>query len=251
MFGVLMLMLFSGNPLIFLFFASLFLLATAYEWAALILPEKYYSSFAYAAVIFIEVCFLFQYADQYYVIFSIVGWGSALLFMLVQPRPLPQANHAHRLFLSLLGLLLLPAFALAIKSIFFKSEPIMVLNLFILIASHDTGAYFSGNRWGKKKIAPFLSPNKTYMGAMGGLGLTLAAALLLGTLRSEPLYQWMIYGTVIAIFAFIGDLFESLIKRLNRKKDSGHILPGHGGVLDRLDSAIACAPFFAYLIQIF
>jgi len=113
----------------------------------------------------------------------------------------------------------------------------------------DTGAYFVGMRWGKHKLAPRISPNKSVEGALGGL---VAAALVTGYLDSRlqiGLVPGWILGLLIALAAMTGDLFESALKREAGVKDSGWILPGHGGVLDRIDSLLFAAPAIYYLVR--
>lgn len=111
----------------------------------------------------------------------------------------------------------------------------------------DIGAYFSGKRWGKTKLAPRVSPGKTWEGVAGALVLTsiwaVLGAYMLGLDKNQFGYFVMIC-VVTAGFSVVGDLFESLFKRLAKVKDSGQLLPGHGGVLDRIDSVTAGAPVF-------
>ena len=113
----------------------------------------------------------------------------------------------------------------------------------------DTGAYFTGMLWGRHKLAPRISPKKSIEGAIGGL---LAAALVTGYVNSllqlRLLPGWLL-GLVIGLAAIIGDLFESALKREAGIKDSGWILPGHGGVLDRIDSLLFTVPAVYYLIR--
>jgi phosphatidate cytidylyltransferase len=127
-----------------------------------------------------------------------------------------------------------------------------VLFLLIMIAAADTGAYFSGRLWGRHKLAPQISPGKTWEGVLGAIAATLVIALS-GALwfQVEPLYWMMFVGICLltVLFSIIGDLFESMIKRQKGVKDSGNLLPGHGGVLDRIDSLTAAAPLFLLGLQ--
>lgn len=115
----------------------------------------------------------------------------------------------------------------------------------------DTGAYFAGRRIGGPKIAPKISPNKTWAGLIGGM---LAASLVMGgmavcvQLAHAPFY--FVFGAVMAIIAQMGDFFESHLKRRAGVKDSGHIIPGHGGILDRIDGVLTALPFFAIFVLI-
>lgn len=117
-----------------------------------------------------------------------------------------------------------------------------LLYVLLLVWSADTGAYFAGRAFGRHKLAPRVSPGKTWEGAVGGLlGVTVLAVLaapLLGAQRPVLL----VVSLVIGCFSIVGDLIESLFKRHAGLKDSGRLIPGHGGLLDRVDSILAAAP---------
>ncbi|NYZ62605.1 phosphatidate cytidylyltransferase [Luteimonas deserti] len=124
----------------------------------------------------------------------------------------------------------------------------LLLALAIVWAT-DTGAYFAGRRFGRRKLAPRISPNKTVEGLMGGVAagvlVAVAFAPLAGaTVAQLPLVALVAVLTVLA--SVVGDLFESLLKRHAGAKDSGTLIPGHGGVLDRIDSVLAALPVFAF-----
>ena len=117
---------------------------------------------------------------------------------------------------------------------------------FALAWSVDTAAYFAGQTLGSNKLAPRLSPAKTWEGVAGGICAGLAVGLALAwTLDFGSLWEWSVVAFAMSIVAVFGDLFESAIKRASGAKDSGALLPGHGGVLDRIDSTIAVVPLFA------
>ncbi|MDO4224553.1 MAG: phosphatidate cytidylyltransferase [Bergeyella zoohelcum] len=121
--------------------------------------------------------------------------------------------------------------------------------LFVLIWSSDSFAYFSGRLFGKHKMAPTISPKKTWEGFAGGVLLTLILGFFIEKNYPDLRGNWLIVGLLTAIFAPLGDLVESQLKRTFKVKDSGNIIPGHGGILDRLDSFIICAPvLYLYFI---
>jgi phosphatidate cytidylyltransferase len=126
--------------------------------------------------------------------------------------------------------------------------PWLVVALMMLIWIADSLAFFSGRRWGRRKLAPALSPGKTYAGVYGALlGAAVWGAVLAGLL-ALPLDRALllvILCAMVAAVSVVGDLFESLMKRRRGLKDAGRLLPGHGGVLDRIDSMTAAAPLFA------
>ncbi|HSH43651.1 MAG TPA: phosphatidate cytidylyltransferase [Arenicellales bacterium] len=129
-----------------------------------------------------------------------------------------------------------------------RVEPAAALMLFLLVWSADSAAYFAGRSWGRRRLAPAISPGKTIEGMLGALAAALVvAAVFLAWWRPEAgmaagLALWSFFVVLVSI---AGDLFESNWKRLGSVKDSGSLLPGHGGVLDRIDSMTAAAPFFA------
>ena len=114
----------------------------------------------------------------------------------------------------------------------------------------DVFAYAVGSTVGKHPLAASVSPGKTWEGAAGGLAASIVFALIVSTLFNLPLSYWqmIIAGIIIGIFSQIGDLVESLLKRNMNAKDTGHLLPGHGGILDRIDSHLLIAPVAYYLI---
>lgn len=135
----------------------------------------------------------------------------------------------------------------------------LLLAVFVIIWVNDTFAYLTGSLLGKHKLSPKISPNKSWEGLIGGLVGTWGVALLIYWLEAYAknsyipftATQWLALGTAIMIFGTLGDLFESLIKRTVGVKDSGNIMPGHGGLLDRLDSVLFATLPAAVLIAIF
>ena len=129
---------------------------------------------------------------------------------------------------------------------------LLLLAIFIFIWVNDTGAYLVGSRWGKRRLAPSISPKKSVEGSIGGLLLVLLSAVILRLLLFPEL-SWLrilLIAAVVAIFGTIGDLFESSLKRRAGVKDSGKLIPGHGGILDRIDSLLLAVPA-VYLLLAF
>ncbi|HEY1037850.1 MAG TPA: phosphatidate cytidylyltransferase [Bacteroidia bacterium] len=126
----------------------------------------------------------------------------------------------------------------------------IILGMLLLIWSNDTFAYLVGSFIGKNKMFERISPGKTWEGTIGGGILTIAASFLIYKFLGKlDLMDWIIVSVIVVIFGTLGDLVESMLKRSVGVKDSGKIMPGHGGILDRFDSLIMVAPFvFLYLI---
>ncbi|MDG6772999.1 phosphatidate cytidylyltransferase [Thiomicrorhabdus sp. ZW0627] len=130
------------------------------------------------------------------------------------------------------------------------SAEILLMSMFI-VWSMDTGAYFTGRRFGKTKLAQYVSPGKTWEGVWGGVVLAFIISLIglywIQPTLSLPVSLFAAITAVIALISVMGDLFESVLKRQMGVKDSGSILPGHGGILDRIDSLLIALPLF-YLL---
>lgn len=129
---------------------------------------------------------------------------------------------------------------------------LLIMGIFVLIWVNDSFAYLVGSLIGRTKLFTAVSPKKTIEGTLGGFVFTMGAAFILG--KYEPIIsplQWMVLAAVIVIFGTLGDLIESKFKRSAGVKDSGAIIPGHGGMLDRLDSMVFAAPFAYLTLNIF
>lgn len=161
---------------------------------------------------------------------------------------------ANKVIVSLFGLILLPAFFISLMSIrsvgyledFYRGGQLLLF-MFCIIWAADTGAYIAGKAFGKNKLAPVVSPNKTWEGALGGFLLSVVVAWVGALLLQLEVESWLVFSLVaimLAAMSVIGDLFESALKRVANIKDSGNLLPGHGGLFDRLDSTIVVAPLF-------
>lgn len=154
----------------------------------------------------------------------------------------------------LLGALFISIFVVSMIKFRLEFSPgVLLMSLFVVWAI-DTGAYFSGRRFGKNKLAVFVSPGKTWEGVYGGALLAFIVALIgIYLVQPEIRFHYVLFAFIsamIAIFSIYGDLFESVLKRQADLKDSGSILPGHGGILDRIDSLIIAIPMF-YLLWSF
>lgn len=126
--------------------------------------------------------------------------------------------------------------------------PLEILLILLLVWVADTGAYFVGRAWGRRKLAPDISPGKTWEGAVGGTAAALLYAIILGTFIEGLFWvPYLLAAALLAVLSIVGDLFESAAKRQAAVKDSGALLPGHGGVLDRIDSATAALPAAALI----
>jgi len=128
----------------------------------------------------------------------------------------------------------------------------IILGVFILIWTNDTFAFLVGKNLGKHKLLERISPNKTIEGFIGGMIFTFGVSIILANQFGQILsiIQWVVIAGIVSIFGVLGDLIESMFKRQAGVKDSSNLIPGHGGFLDRLDSAIFSAPFIFIYLQL-
>lgn len=154
----------------------------------------------------------------------------------------------HRLGLIAAGVIVLVPAGYGLATL----EPRMVLAVLVLVWIADTAAYFTGRKWGRRKLAPSISPGKTWEGAWGGLAAAMAYAIICGTflLGTSGWPAYLAVAVLLAAVSIVGDLFESAAKRQAGVKDSGTLLPGHGGIMDRIDSATAVLPVAALLLAL-
>ncbi len=122
-----------------------------------------------------------------------------------------------------------------------------VLSIFILVWCNDTFAYLVGRKFGSRKLFERISPKKSWEGFIGGLIFTLAGGTIIAYFTEQSLFQYLVYAFIISIVGTLGDLVESMLKRSLDVKDSGTILPGHGGILDRFDAVLFIIPIIFYL----
>ncbi len=224
----------------------------AWEWAALAGLRGMASRAGYAAAMLLGLALLWPAVRNDGlgpVLAAALLWWLGALGWEARPR-LARAPSARTRLLKLLAgaLVLLPAWcALVWLHGFGPQGPATLLYVLALVWVADSAAYYAGRRWGRHRMAPVLSPGKTWEGLVGGLAgssaLALAAGLAFGH-RGGALAQWVLLGLATALASVAGDLFESLLKRHAGVKDSGTLFPGHGGVLDRIDSLTAAAPVF-------
>jgi phosphatidate cytidylyltransferase len=217
------------------------------------IKPQYIYGLVLGAIIFI-INYLFAIGKLGYMIFLGIIPLIASVFIIELYR-----NHQkpiHNVAVTLLGLLyvavpfsLLNYFALSYSSYRIGFQTHILLGYFILLWANDSGAYAFGLSIGRNKLFPRVSPKKSWEGLIGGLFTTLLAAWLLSFFFLEiSLFHWVVIGLITAGMGIFGDLVESMFKRSVGVKDSGKILPGHGGLLDRFDCVLLSAPVvFVYL----
>jgi len=234
-------------PVPFLLLTSLIAIIGAYEWSRLMEVEK--KSYRFCYVFFIILCLVITVFLPAMTIFAFafLFWSLASLFVILYPKRNTWWSRGY-LKRGLMGALVLAPCWGAINYIHSQTGGAYgLLFLFVLIWGADSIAYFVGKKWGKTKLAPLVSPGKSVQGMLGALAYAVILPLLLLWLLKTPGTIWFwasLLSVVTVLFSIMGDLFESMMKREVGLKDSGQILPGHGGLLDRIDSLTAAAPIF-------
>ncbi len=242
---LLLLVLFALPPMVSIVAISSLVLVGAWEWGGLLgSREKRPHWFC---VLFIGAVMLgvgWMMPDQKLVIAvswgSMVWWGIAFLWILRYPTSIPPIVAA------ICGVfVLLPAWLATGHLILVEPEGAeLILLALVIVWGADIGAYFVGRKFGRVRLAPRVSPNKTWEGLLGGLLGTTFGASLGGLYFGWPLAEFVPLGLSVGAISVLGDLTVSMFKRNAGLKDSGGLFPGHGGLLDRIDSVVAAVPLF-------
>jgi phosphatidate cytidylyltransferase len=234
----------------FAVFMAIIIGLAAWEWAALTDLKKKNERVLYVlAVLFMLVCML-MLAPSHVLLGSGIFW--VLVFFAVIFYPDSSRYWHHSICRGVAGLISLST--MWVSFVFIHAQPYgawLILVLWAMVALADIGAYFAGHAWGNKKLAPLVSPGKTREGAYGGLLVTTAISFAASFFYHHALQQalWCtLLAAVVTLASILGDLFESMLKRFCGVKDSGNLLPGHGGILDRIDGWTAAAPIFAAFV---
>lgn len=251
-------LLFNLTPLAFSLVVAPIVLLAGWEWANLMGLQGKRHKFAYLGLLALGLAVagftlnLFGTLDmslgQNLCLAASVLW--AVIFLWVQGYPSSAILWSPRPILGLLGLVLLSITWVAIVLIIHQPHGAwLLLFAFAVVALADIGGYVAGNLFGKHKLASLVSPGKTWEGFAGGILLQCILIASMTSFMPEKITTGMLLALVIpvSLYSVLGDLFESMVKRHGGVKDSGNILPGHGGVLDRIDGLIAALPLFALL----
>jgi len=242
--------LFSRESFLILF--GLFLLQTVREFSALIqLPLI--ASLLVSGILYLlfGVFFSNQFiTDLGLLLASLLVCGQLLLWLFSNAKN-PIITITEK-WVKLIGYIVLPfVFLSKIPMINNQFIPSIIIGIFILIWTNDTFAYLVGKSIGKNKLFERISPKKTIEGFVGGLVFAIFAGVLLSKYYiSMPVLHWVLIAVIVSFFGTLGDLIESKFKRIAGVKDSGTIMPGHGGIYDRLDSIIFVAPFVFLFLKI-
>ena len=233
---------------------SLIIIISGWEWARLSGVKNVLLRIVYACLIGMATVAVYQFTNanthllSYFFMASVVIWLITIFHMFSKgPKPYKEGVSFFKL---LFGFVILVPPVVALIQIRFESSLWLFYCLSIIWVA-DIGAYFSGKRFGKNKLAPNLSPGKTKEGLYGAVFATSVYsyfASIVFELQVIETFMLLIIAVLATFISVAGDLFFSLLKREQNLKDTGNILPGHGGILDRIDSVTSSAPFFALLL---
>ena len=254
----------------FAFFVAAVILIAAWEWAGLISPDKEIAKLPYLVSIAAMLlgCFFLlgifpdaQSVDSFraslVLLLGLLFWFISLFLLAGYPDNSNLWNDESKI--ALMGVLvLIPTFVGVVVLKYLLPSGYLVLALVILVAAVDIGAYFVGVNFGSRKLAAKLSPKKSWEGVWGGaVACLLVAALFiwlmhnnLNPLSSMQISALLALSVAVTFFSVVGDLIESMLKRNCGVKDSGTMLPGHGGVLDRVDGLVAATPLFVLTMMV-
>lgn len=233
------------SPAIATVIVALAVFASAWEWAGFARFTSVPARLAYATAVSIALILVELLARDprwldILLRVSAVWWFIAFVWLALRARAGGRGAAA------IVGFLVLVPAGLGLDHLALLQPhgQLLLLYLLVLIAAADVGAYFGGRALGRRKMAPHVSPGKTWEGFAAGM-LAAAGVGVAGTLLFEvPFWPWLFLCELVALVSVVGDLTESMFKRHVGLKDSGNLLPGHGGVLDRIDSLTAAAPTF-------
>ncbi|MBN1684022.1 MAG: phosphatidate cytidylyltransferase [Gammaproteobacteria bacterium] len=225
---------------------TLFMLLAALEWTILMDCKSFWSRLSF--IVFVAVLmYLSTYIPILFILWGTFGfWLVSLFLIIVYPKNTKIWGRGIWIR-GLMGAFALVPTWLTLNQLRLFYAPAFIIFMLLLIWGVDTGSYAAGKWFGKHKLIPKVSPNKTLEGLWGGLILPLMVAVVGCLILKIPFERWLlVMGLTLftSIFAVIGDLSESMLKRQIGLKDLGQYLPGHGGMLDRIDSLMAAAPMF-------
>jgi len=227
----------------------------AWEWSALVPIANKVGRVSYVLLTLALLVVTWRFSQHPMLVTSVLwlamGWWLFALFWITNPALGGGETAGHAMLKAVLGFGVMSSTWLALYVLHGRADqgPHWVLYVMVLVWVADSGAYFAGRKWGRNKLAPNVSPGKTWEGVFGALVacsvFAAAYAQFIG-LRTAELASFVLVCLVTVLFSIAGDLLESLLKRQRGVKDSGNLIPGHGGILDRIDSLLAAAPVFLF-----
>lgn len=239
---------FLSNSILSIIALIAFISIGGWEWSKMVGYKDDMSRglFVLALLAVTSIAIVWEDTRWVFMVIGVIAWAIALVLLATYEQGMSLYKDNKWLLRVSAFFVLIPAWSALIT--LHAHRPGLVLYLIFLVAVADSGAYFTGKAMGKNKLAPELSPGKTREGVMGGVGGAFVWSIMGAYVLDISAGDWtyfILLSILVAVFSVAGDLFESLIKREAGQKDSGNILPGHGGILDRVDGLVAVLPLFA------
>ncbi len=257
--------LFMLPPKVWGFVVLDIILVAAYEWARLAALPRWLDNLFMFAVFIVPAQLLLTEAAGFdrgwssNVVYTACGLASLFWILIAPPWVMARWPTQAKIPMAILGVIVLVGTWTAVVQLQARS-PWLVLAAMAIVWIADTAAYFSGRAFGRHKLAPVVSPGKSWEGVFGAwIAVAIYAAALVpladragyhGAVTPAAIAAWIAFVVALASISVVGDLFESLLKRHAGVKDSGSLLPGHGGILDRTDALLAAMPIAAVAAQL-
>ena len=224
---------------------SVAIFAGGYEWAGFVRLQSVPARLAYAAAVLLALTGAEMLASDPRWLINILRIA-ALWWLVAFAWLALRAQAGGRLAAAGVGFLVLVPAGIGLSHLVMLQPhgQLLLLYLIVLIAAADVGAYFGGRKFGRRKLAPHVSPGKTWEGFAAGMLAAATVAIACALIFDIKFWPWLFLCELVALVSVVGDLTESMFKRHVGLKDSGKLLPGHGGILDRIDSLTAAAPTF-------
>ncbi|MEC9376425.1 MAG: phosphatidate cytidylyltransferase [Pseudomonadota bacterium] len=227
----------------------LFLSFGSWEWGGFLFPRNVFFKLLYSFFfLVISICF--------YIVLTLIDslssfyWLALVWWLIIILLLLKSYKEVTSFWVALSGyLIMIPAAVALLGLIRIDHGEFLIISAISIVSAADIGAYFFGKKFGKSKLAPSISPGKTWEGFFGGLIFSLFIGCILAASLGYHVFLFTLTAGLLAILSLIGDLTVSAFKRQAGLKDSGFFLPGHGGVLDRIDGLVAALPLFMIMLE--
>lgn len=242
--------LFFLPPVAAIFLLGIFLLMGSWEWSGFFLADRLSLRLAYVLMLVVlaasvSLCIRAGILIDALLLLAAIWWLLVAAWLIFGKSGVPAGGCA------LAGIMgFIPGWYAVMRLFAGPDGAWLFIWLVVIVASADIGAYFVGRSLGRNKLAPQISPGKTREGLLGGLICAALATAAGASIAGAPVYVFAGAGALIGLVSVVGDLTVSLFKRSAGLKDSGRILPGHGGVMDRIDSLIAALPLFVLILLV-
>jgi phosphatidate cytidylyltransferase len=250
---IVILAIFYLPPLFFLTLVTMLMVLASFEMSNLFWPKNLFFKLMFLGCL-VLVCILSQLVSPFFVLVAGSLWWLFVPYFLTHYSLAGTAYFDKLPFRLMSGFFTFIPCLTAIITLWFDFGPKYLLFILCIVWAADVGAYFAGQFYGRHRLASKISPKKTVEGVIGGIVLSLSIAIVVGIILHLHIIAWVMWLLlilVVVLWSIIGDLFESMLKRIAKVKNSSNLLPGHGGLYDRIDSLTAAIPIFVLGLMLF